>query len=522
LKPLDISGLCLYIGNLCLDSPKNPEKSNLLLDNKDAVCNSNSSSDGIVADGNTVVIYQPEDLSGGLAGANACVFEDNEDYGCGVLENFETGDCVDKVESRESSSVLLEAAKTFDSGVSSLEDNLPPLYENDPSTAEIVKTDNIAVEFNQVVNQSHIDHQQAGTHNSDVQEQHLSVFDANSKTAESSADHDEALLHVSGTGPVETINLLESKSSDLDSTGKSTLLEVSTVEQEATSEFTETAVSNSKSGSEAEISLTSVEVPEIAGLVSALYPASFGNTGAVEYPVKVVNETPAVLSELFEICNRQQKDLELSDEKFVDGTEFFTSPSKFEYLGKKPELDIPHRSIQSEFKEGVLVQPVQDDITEFDQTIADEAEKILQEIINSSSEFNETGLIESDRRAGNIEDSNLLNSAENMADLRGASYGTATAMDENGVSPFASHASLHRSPPLSGRCSPRSTSQTTSPCESPRTKSKLASANAVRDGPSPRGLISDRSPNTGKNGSDLRVSSNKVIEVFSDSGIEQF
>lgn len=514
LKSLDISGLCLCIGNLCLDSPKKPEKSNLPLDHKDTVCNSNLSSDIIVPVNNTVVTNQPEDLSGSLAGEAACVLKHNEEYRPGVLQNFEIHNLVDKVESPHSSSVLLEAAKTFDSGVSSLEDNLLPLCENNPNTTEIVNTDSIEVEF--------IDIHQAVTQNSDIQEEHLSVFDANSKTSVSSVDNVEALLYANVTGPVETINLESKSLSDLDSTGKSTLLEVSTVEKEAPSEFTETAVCKNKSESEAEITLTSVEVPEGASLVGALIPANFGNNGTgdrnspveAEHFIKVVNETPAVLSELFEICNRQQKDLELSDEKFVDGTEFFTSPTKFEYLGGKTELDIPHRCSQSEFEEGVLDQPVQDEFTEFDQTIAEEAEKILQEIINSSSEFHETGLIESDsRRASNTEESKLLNSTENMADVRGVSSNTATAMDEIGVKPFVSQASLRRSPPLSGRPSPRSTSQTSSPCESPRTKSNLASANAVKDGASPCGLASDHSPNsfTGRNSSDHRISSNKVI-----------
>lgn len=501
LKSLDISGLCVCIGNLCLDSPKKPEKSNLPLDHKDTVCNSNLSSDVIVPVSNTVVTNQPEDLSGSLAGAAACVLKHNEEYRLGVLQNFEISNFVDKVESPQSSSVLLGAAKTFDSGVSSLEDNLSPLCEDDPSTIEIVKTDSIEVEFNKIVKQTHID--------------------ANLKTSVSSVDHIEALLCTNVTDPVETINLKSKSLSDLDSTGKSTLLEVLTVEKEATSEFTETAVCNNKSESEAEITLTSVEVPEGPSLIGA----NFGNIGTgdqkspveAEHFVQVVNETPAVLSELFEICNRQQKDLELSDEKFVDGTEFFTSPSKFEYLGGKTELDIPHKCFQSEFEECVLDQPVQDEFTEFDQTIADEAEKILQEIINSSSEFHETGLIESDsRRASNTEESKLLNITENMADMRGVSSNTATAMDEIGVNPFISQASLRRSPPLSGRPSPRSTSQASSPCESPRTKSNLASANAMKDGASPCGLASDHSPNsyTGKNSSDRRVSSNKVIKYF--------
>ena len=522
LKSLDISGLCLCIGNLCLDSPKKPEKSNLPLDHKDIVCISNSSSDIIVPVSNTVVTDQPEDLSGSLAGAAACVLKHNEEYRLGVLQNFEISNFVDKVESPHSSSLLLEAAKTFDSGVSSLEDNLPPLCENDPSTTEIVKTDNIEAEFNKIGKQTHIDTHQAVTLNSDIQEEHSSVFDAHSKNSVSSVNHVEALLCTNVTGPVENVNLDSKSLSDLDSTGKSALLEVSTVEKEATSEFTETAECNNKSESGAEITLTSVGVPKGASLIGALIPASFGNIGTgdkklpveTERFVKVADETPAVLSELFEICNRQQKDLELSDEKFVDGTEFFTFPSKFEYLGGKTELDIPHRCFQSEFEEGVLDQPVQDDFTEFDQTIADEAEKILQEIINSSSEFHETGLIESDsRRASNTEESKLLNSTENMADMRGMSSSTGTAMDENGVNPFVSQASLRRSPPLSGRPSPRSTSQTSSPCESPRTKSNLAYANAVKDGASPCGLTSDHSPNsyTGKNSSDRRVSSNKVI-----------
>lgn len=522
LKALDISGLCLCIGNLCLDSPKKPEESNLPLDQKDTVCNSNSSSDIIVPVSNTIVTNQPEDLSGSLAGAAACVLKHDEEYRLGVLQNFEISNFVDEVESPQSSLVFLEAAKTLYSGVSSLEDNLPPLCENDTRTTEIVETVNIEVEFNKTVEQTHIDTRPTVTQNSDIQEEHSSVFDANSKTSVSSADHVEALLCTNVTGPVETINLESKSLSDLDSTGTSTLLEVSTVEKEAPSEFTKTAVCNNKSESEAEVTLTSVEVPEGASLVGAHIPANFGNdgTGDRKSPVeagrfvKVVNETPAVLSELFEICSRQQKDLELSDEKFVDGTEFFTSPSKFQYLGGKTELDIPHRSFQSEFEAGVLNQPVQDEFTDFDQTIADEAEKILQEIINSSSEFHETGSIESDsRRASNTEESKLLNSAENLADIRGVSSNTATAMDENGVNPFVSQASLRRSPPLSGRPSPRSTSQSSSPCESPRTKSNLASANAVKDGASPCGLASDHPPNsyTGKNSSDRRISSNKVI-----------
>lgn len=521
LKSLDISGLCLCIGNLCLDSPKRPEKSNSPFDHKDTVCNSNLSSDIPVPVSNTVVTNQPEDFAGGLVGESACVLKNNEEYRFGLLQNFQISNDACEVESPQSSPVLLEAAKTFDSGVSSLEDNLSTLCENNLSTTEISKVDNVEVEFNKTVEHSHIDSHQAVAENSDVQQELSFVFHANSKTSVSSVAHVEPLLPTNVTDPVETRNLIESKSlSGLDSTGNSPLLEVSAVEKEATSEFTESAVHNNKSESEAGITPTSVELPEGASLIGAPISGSFGNvrTGEwkspveTEHLVEAVKEAPVILSELFEICNRQQKDLELSDEKFVDGTEFFTSPSKFAYLGGKTELDIPRRSIQSEFEEGVLDQPIQAEFTEFDQTIADEAEKILQDIINSSSEFCETDLIESDsRRASNSEKSKLLNSTENITDLQGVSSSTTTVMDENGVSPFVSQAALRRSPPSSGRPSPRSTSQAPSPCESPRTKSKLASTNAVKDGASPCSLVSDRSPNphTGKNSPDHRVSSNK-------------
>lgn len=523
LKSLDISGLCLCIGNLCLDSPKKPEKSNLPFDRTDTVCNSNLSSDIPVPVSNTVVTNQPEDFAGDLACKPACVLENNEEHRLGVLQNFEISNGACEVESSQSNPVLLEAAKTFDSGVSSLEDNLSTLREDDISTTEIVKTNNVEVEFNKTVKHSHIDSHQAVAENSDIQEELSFVFDANCNTSVSSVAHVEPLLHTNGTDPVETRNFLESKSlSQLDSTGNTAVLEVSTVEKEATSEFTKTAVCNNKSELEVGIASTSVELPEGASLIGVPVTASFGNvrTGdrkspaEAEHFVEAVKEAPAVLSELFEICNRQQKDLELSDEKFVDGTEFFTSPSNFAYLGGKTELDIPGRSFQSEFEEGVLEQPVEGEFTDFDQTIADEAEKILQDIINSSSEFHETGLRESDsRRASNTEKSDLLNSAENIADFQGVSSSTTTVMDETGVNPFISHTSLHRSPTSSGRPSPRSAGQAASPCESPHTKSMLVSTKAVKDGASPCGLASDRSPNphTGKNSPDHRVSSDKVI-----------
>ena len=120
-----------------------------------------------------------------------------------------------------------------------------------------------------IVKQTQIDTHQAVTQNSDIQEEHSFVFDADSKTSVSNVDQIEALLYTNVTGPVETINLESKSLSDLDSTGKSALLELSTLE-EATSEFTETAVFNNKSESETEITLTSVEVSEGASLGGAL------------------------------------------------------------------------------------------------------------------------------------------------------------------------------------------------------------------------------------------------------------
>lgn len=500
VKSLDISGLCFCIGNLCLDSPKEPEKSSSPLVPKDTVYNSDPSAEIPVPVSNTVVTNQPEDFADDVAGESTFVIKNNDECRLGVLLNAEIGNDPGEVESPLNNPVLLEAAKTFDSGVSSLEGNLSTLSGNNPNRTEIVKTDDTEVEFNKTVKDSLINSHQVVADSSSIYEELTFVLDADSKTSGSSVAHvGEPLLHTNVTDFVATGSILKSKSSSgLDSTRNSTLLEVSCTENKATSEFTETAVCNNKSESEASVTLTSLEVPEGASLIAAAIPANFGNTGTgdwkspveAEQCVEVEKERPAVLSELFEICSRQQKDLELSDEKFVDGTEFFTSPSK------------------CEFEQSV-------EFTEFDQTIADEAEKILQEIINSSSEFHETGSIETDSRcASNTGQSDPLNSTENMADLRGVSSSTATVMGENEVSLFVSQTSLRRSPPSSGRPSPRSSSQVSSPCESPHTKSKLASTNAVKDGASACGLVSfDHSPNfhTGKNSPDCRISSNKVI-----------
>lgn len=598
---LDISGLCLSIGNLCLDSPRRVEKGNLSLDNKDSVYNSSSSSDisvsvskiDISGSGKcTQVTKQLEDFSPTSCGDSTFVLENNEEYGLGVLKNFETTNKADGIESPQKCPVLFEAAKTFDSEAFSVEDNLPTLAENGASTTRTVKIDeNIESDVSKtVIEHNHTDIHRAVAESNEIQDKISFVVEYSEKAVskesvihnteniqvcqgivtinEALEDHvvdvtkdfkksdiaekiclteaedinsapakvttpigitfhvEEPSLHTSVTDPVEeTESCLKSKSLQyLDSTWTSTSHESLSVEKEAVSQFTDTAVHN-KSEPEVGIALISAEVSDLASLIVAPIPSTFAHieAGDSKLPVEteqleeVVKETSTVLSELFEICNRQQKDLELDNEKFVDGTEFFTSPSKPGNLSEKVELHVPHSPVPSKLKESVLDQPTAGEFEEFDQTIADEAENILQEIMNSSSECHETDLTEGDsRHSNNTQQTNLLNITEVMADTQRVCSSTTTSVEENGVSPFVSQASLHRSPPPYGKTSPRSSSSVPSPCESPRTKSKLSSINAVKDispcnhewgGASP----SNRS---GKSSPDHRTSCNKVNKKF--------
>lgn len=580
VKALDISGLCLCLGNLCLDSPRRTEKGNLPFDNKDLAYNSNSSSDisvpvskiDISGSGKcTQVTNQLQGFALTSCGDSTFVLENSEEYGLGVLKNFEPSIEANGIENTQKNSVLLEAAKTFDSEAFSVEDNLPTSAENGAHTTKTVKIDtNIEAEVGKtVVEHNDTDvHQAVGESNeiqdkisfvaeyskkavskksvvhntentqvcqsivtiNEAQENHLvdvtkdfKKSDITEKICLTEAE-DINSAHAKVTTPIGITFHVEEPSlhtniTDLveETENCSTSHEDLSVEKEAVSEFTDTAVHN-KSEPEVGITLISAKVPDLASLVVAPIPATFAHTGAGDWklPVEteqleeVVKETPAVLSELFEICNRQQK--ELDNENFVGGTEFFTSPSKPGNLRQKVEPHVPHRSVPSKLNESVVDQSVAGEYEEFDQTIADEAENILQEIMNSSSECHETDLTESDsRHSSNTQQTNLLNITEVMADMQRVSSSTTTAMDENSVSPFISQSSLHRSPPPYGKTSSRSSSSVPSPCESPRTKSKLSSINAVKDSSPCKHESGGTSPNThsGKNSPDHRASCNK-------------
>jgi hypothetical protein len=569
VKSIDISGLCLCIGNLCLDSPRT-EKGNLPFDRKDSVHNSYSGSDISVPVYNTSgsgkctqVTNQLQGFSPTSSGDSTFVLENNEEYSLGVLQNFKINSETDGIESPERNPVL-EATKIFESEASVVEDNLPTLAANSNSTTstkETVKTDeNIEVEFSKtVVEYNHTDiHQalaesneiqdkisfvaennkevfskEAVAHNTkniqvicqglltinDAQENHVvdvknfkksditgeiwlteaeDIYSNSSKvsTPISSTVHvEERSLHTNIADPVEeTDNCLKNKSLyDLKSAWTSTSHEDLSVNKEAISVFTGIAVHNK---SEAESGIT--------------FPVE------IEQLEEVAKETPTVLSELFEICNRQQKDLELDNEKFVDGTKFFSCPSKPGNLREKVELHVPSSSVPSKLEESILDEPVSGDFKEFNQTIADEAENILQEIMNSSSECHETDLTERDNRySDSNQQTNLLNITEVMADMQRVSSNTPTAVEENSINHFVSQSSLNRSPPPCGKSSPRSSNSVPSPCESPRTKSKLSSKNAVKDS-SHNHESRGASPNTHsvKNSSDHRTSCYKVNKRF--------
>ncbi|XP_069671791.1 transforming acidic coiled-coil-containing protein 2-like isoform X2 [Periplaneta americana] len=348
--------------------------------------------------------------------------------------------------------------------------------------------------------------------------------DKNSKTSTSSSIHiEEILLNRSVTDSIEeSKNLLESKSSpDLDCTWTSTSFEVLSADKDTPSEVVELSHIKKELETNAQSPLKSVEEPECITAVpaSVTVPSADIGAGDWKFPVsseqetEVVKEPPTVLSELFEICSRQQKDLELSDEKFVDGKEFFTSPSKSANIKESVEYS-PRKSSQTHLEETVLINSGPSEFAEFDQSITEEAEKILQEIINSSSELHEDSVRKSSSRrcSGVTQHSSSLSSAEVMADLRGVSNSTTAIADENSVNPFMSQSSLRRSPPPSGKRSPRSSSQGPSPCDSPRTKSKHSSVHLVKE--SSRDHASgDASPRSGKNSPDRRHSSNKAPSV---------
>jgi hypothetical protein len=576
LKCIDISDLCLCIGNLCLDSPRRTEKGDLPFDSKDSVYNSNSGSDIPVPvsaiDGSgsgkcTQVTNQLQDFAPTSSGDSTFVLENSEEYGLGVLQNFEIINEAHGIESPKKDPVLLEPAKTFDSEISSVEDSLPTLAENGTSTTETVKIDKkIEVELSKTVEHNHTDIHQAVAESNEIRDKiSLVVDDSKEAVSRESDPHNTENIQVrQGTVTVneaqenhvvdftkdlkksditeeiflteaEDINSAPAKvdtnistpfSSTVhvdepsDSAWTSTSHEDLSAEKEAVSEFTDPAV-HTKSEPEAGLTLISAKVPDRASLVAAPIPATFVDIEARDWklPVdterleEVVKETPAVLSELFEICNRQQKDLELGDEKFVDGTEFFTSPSKPENLREKFELHVPPSSVPSKLEESILNQPVAGEFEEFDQTIADEAENISQEIMNSSSECHETDLTAGDsRHSNNTQLTNSLNITDVMAGMQRVSNSTSTAMDENNVNPFVSQSLLRRSPPH-GKTSPRSSGSVSSPCESQRTKSKLSSINALKDSSSP---CNHDSPNaqSGRNSPDHRTFCNKVNKKF--------
>lgn len=571
---LDISGLCLCIDNLCLDSSRQQEKGNLPFDHKDTVYNTNSSSDipilGIEVDAG---VSQSANVADGLedfAGVSVCdstfVLADSAENSPVVTQSFDA----DGVESPKEIPVVLEVAEIFDSGLSSVDHSLTTLAGNNTSTAR--SDEKIEVGFNEIV-EHHTDSEQAIAESNKIQREISFIFESSKEEVSKNcvlhnsenvqicqsivninetqeqhvvatesfkkSDVPEEITHIkvedinstlvevdtstktsfSSTLPVQEIkSCLESKSSSgFDSTRTSTSLEVLSVKKEASSEFTETAVHKKKSEPETAISVVSAEVPNIANLAAVTYAdiraEDLKSPVQKEQEEEFLKEVPTVLSELFEICSRQQKDLELGDEKFVDGTEFFACPSEPANLREKIDLHIPRRSIQSEFEESLLDQPVPGELTEFDQTIADEAEKILQEI-NASSEFHKTGLRASDsRRSSGTQQTDTLNGTEVMADLQGVSKSATTAVDENGVSPFVSQSSLRRSPPSS----PRPSSQRLSPCEVPHAKSYIS---PVKDSSSLDRASGDTSPHffSGKSSPDRRICSSKVSMVLHNFG----
>ncbi|XP_021918042.1 uncharacterized protein LOC110829046 isoform X2 [Zootermopsis nevadensis] len=564
VTPLDISGLCLCVDNLSLDSPRQTEKSNLPLDHKATVYDTDSNSDipilGIRVDADVSESVEVadglHDFEGASVGDSTFVLADSSNISS---HSFEAE--ADVVEIPKESPVLLEVAETFDSGLSSVDHTFTTLARNSTSTAG--SDEKIEVEFNKIIG-LHTDSQQATAesnkiqgevpfifghskeeasrdcvlHNNEnvqicqnidineAQEQHVVATEGFKKsdvleriTQIEVEDINSTLVEVdtstktsfSSTLPVEeTENCLESKfSSDFDSAQISTPLAVLSVNKEASSEFTETAV-HQKPEPEAAVSVISPEVPSITAATNADIVAEDQRLPVQkEQEEEFVKEVPTVLSELFEICSRQQKDLELGDEKFVDGTEFFSYPYKRPNLREKVDLHIPHSSIQSEFEKSLLDLPVPVELTEFDQSIADEADKILQEIINSSSEFHKTGVRTSDNRhSSGIKQTDTLNGIEAMADSQSVSKNAVTSVDENGGNPFVSQCSLHRSPPSS----PRPSSQRLGPCESPHTKPYI---NTVKDSFSHDSPSGDTSPHfvSGKSSPDRRICSSKVSSL---------
>jgi hypothetical protein len=565
---LDISGLCLCVDNLCLDSPRQQKKGNLPFDFNDTVYSANSSSDatvlGVKVNGgvseSAEVTDGLEDFACASTGDSTFVLADSAENSKVGTQSLEA----DGVGSPKEIPVVLEAAETFDSGLSSLDHSLTTLAGNNTSTAR--SDEKIEVVFNKIV-EHRSNSQQATAESNKIQGEISFILESSKEEASKNCvvrrsenvqvcqnivnerqekhvvategfkksdvpdeisqieveDINSTLVEVdtstktsfSTTLPVEeTKSCLESKSSsDFDSAWTSTSHEVLSVEKKGSSEFTETAV-HKKSEPGAAVPVISAEVPSLANLAAATF-ADFGAEDQ-KWPVQnehkeFVKEVPTVLSELLEICSRQQKDLELGDEKFVDGTEFFVSSSKPGNLREEVDLPLPHRSIQSEFEENLLGQSVPGEFTEFDQTIADEAEKILQEIINASSECHKTGLRASNSRNSSItQQSDKLSGTEVMADSQGVSKSATTAVDENGVNPFVSKSSLCRSPPSS----PRPSNQRISPCESPHTKSYV---NTVKDSSChdrSSGDTSSRFLSGSSSSPDRRICSSKVSKVL--------
>jgi len=572
VKPVDISGLCLYFGNLCLDVSRNTMNGSVSFDRKDTAYNSNSSSDipipaskadASISEKCVQVTNHLEDSAGASAGDSIYVLKESENCSLRVIGE------PDNVESHKEIPVLLEAAKAVDAGVPSVKENLRTSAENIISITETTEINKKTEgEFNETVKHNHTDSRQTnaqshqikdvitfelentkksilkehvpchieniqvcqGTVNiNETQEEHIIIITGDSNKSDvpleiSQTDAEdgnlapvETPLYTNVKNPVqETNSLLESKqSADFDS-----------------SECTESRIHKKKSKPEAGLTLISDDELQPVSLVIAPTTAIFLGNGAGDWRLQVekeqeaefMKETCTVLSKLFEICNCQHKDLELGGKEFINGKEFFASLYKSVNVWDKDEHHIPHGSIKSEF-ENVLDCPVPGELPEFDQRTAEEAEKIVQEIINAYPEFHETGLRASGSICSSSKQTNSQSCTEVMTDLRGRPNSFTTDVEQNGDNPFVSQASLCQSLPPDGKPSPRSSSNGLSPCDSPHTNSKLSSVNARTDSPCSHDYLpGDDLPNShsGKSSPVHRISSNKVSKVFGAIILENY
>nr|CAD7568766.1 unnamed protein product [Timema californicum] len=175
------------------------------------------------------------------------------------------------------------------------------------------------------------------------------------------------------------------------------------------------------------------------------------------------------LRELYEVCDLQQKSLELGDDKFVNASDFFSNEN----------AGIPHEPVSRDLNKVFTSSEYP-----WQETVAEEAKRVSLDFLTASRKADVSNLSESDNSssfnttAGVMENTRVSNSVEK-------------------VNPFVGQSSLRHSPPAAARtASPLRGSRGLSPAkkttgsnssvdlvgaESPRARAKVSSSSSAKE-----------------------------------------